>query len=274
MSPRKGSVPCLGPGRHFGEFRATAELAGLKLTETIHAANGSLPLHTHERPYVTVVLDGTWEETYGHGSLLCKPLTIIYHPREEVHADSFGGERCRCLRIDLGEEWERRVPRPEEPVNVRGGPASWIGLRLHGELAQDDAFSSLAVEGLMLELLAGLGRARQPAPSGRPPAWLRTVLDRLEAMDDPPQTVNELAELAGVHPVHLARVFRQHHGCTPADYLRGRRLDRACRLLSSTDDPIADVAYQAGFSDQSHLNRTFRNQLGTTPAQFRAGVRG
>lgn len=265
---------CLKPGQHFGEFRTTAEMAGLTLTETVHAAHRRLPPHAHERPYVTLVLDGTWQESYGRESVLCRPLMTIFHPRGEVHSDEFGGEHCRCLRIDLDSSWDERLPSPETPVNACGGPASWIGLRLYNELRTDDSLTELAVEGLMLELLAGLGRKRACTRAAGRPRWLDRVIERLEAMDVPPRSVRELAALAGVHPVHFARVFRRHHGCTPAEYLRRLRLDAACRHLKSTREPIAEIALRAGFSDQSHLNRAFREAFGITPARFRAGTRG
>lgn len=266
------TLPCLEVGRHFGSYSGTARAADLVLTETRHAPNRRLPLHTHERPYVTVVLGGTFLESYGHRSVVCSPQTVLYHPRGEAHSNEFGNESCRCLAVDLGDEWERRMPHPGDPVNIRGGEVSWIGLRLYGEYNRRDAFSPLAIEGLMLELQAGLARLNPVNTARTKPRWLRSVLEWLDAPDMVLPTVKELAAFADLHPVHFSRVFVRHMGCSPADYLRQRRLDLACQLLKSGRGSIADVALQAGFADQSHLSKAFRQRFGMTPAQFRRDV--
>jgi AraC family transcriptional regulator len=73
-----------------------------------------------------------------------------------------------------------------------------------------------------------------------------------------------------VHPAHLAREFRRRRHCTIGGYVRRLRVEFACRELSSTDAPLAEIALAAGFSHQSHLTRTFKELTGMTPAKFRA----
>jgi AraC family transcriptional regulator len=81
--------------------------------------------------------------------------------------------------------------------------------------------------------------------------------------------VRETALAVGVHPVHLARVFRRHLGCSVAGYVRRLRLERAATLLSLERSPISAVAHSCGFADQSHLTRALRRETGLTPATFR-----
>ena len=82
-------------------------------------------------------------------------------------------------------------------------------------------------------------------------------------------TLGELAGAVGVHPSHLARSFRRHHGTSVAAYLRRERLRWACRLLSGTLMPLLEIAQEAGFADQSHLTRALRQATGLTPAAYR-----
>ena len=81
--------------------------------------------------------------------------------------------------------------------------------------------------------------------------------------------VAELARAAGVHPVPLARVLRQYLGCTPRDYLRRRRLERAGVLLRETARPRSDVALSRGSADRSHLSTAFERHTGVTPGAYR-----
>jgi AraC family transcriptional regulator len=79
----------------------------------------------------------------------------------------------------------------------------------------------------------------------------------------------ELAAAASVSADHLARAFRRHQGCTVGEYVRRLRVELACRLLAESEEPLAQVALAAGFSDQSHFTKVFRRRMGTTPAAFR-----
>lgn len=80
---------------------------------------------------------------------------------------------------------------------------------------------------------------------------------------------------------HLARLAhlsvrafeRKFHGCfhiTPQKYIRRLQLRMASRALVYTSQPLADVAVECGFSDQSHFTREFRRYFGRTPREFRA----
>ena len=78
-----------------------------------------------------------------------------------------------------------------------------------------------------------------------------------------------IAAAVGVHPVYLARAFRQHYGCGPAAYARQLRLERAAALVRTTARPLADIAAACGFVDQSHLTRAFATTFATSPAAYR-----
>jgi transcriptional regulator GlxA family with amidase domain len=82
-----------------------------------------------------------------------------------------------------------------------------------------------------------------------------------------------LAGVAGLSVHHFARQFKQSLGVAPHRYLTQKRVERAQDLLAQTDLSLAEIAYAAGFSDQSHLARHFRYMLGTTPREFRRSQR-
>jgi AraC-like DNA-binding protein len=57
-------------------------------------------------------------------------------------------------------------------------------------------------------------------------------------------------------------------------YARALRLEWASVAIASTDDPLARVAADAGFADQSHFTRWFKRHRGVTPGRYRARMRG
>jgi len=78
-----------------------------------------------------------------------------------------------------------------------------------------------------------------------------------------------IARSAGLSPFHFARRFKQATGLAPHQYLIRERVDRARHLLTHSATPLAEVAHQCGFCDQSHLTNHFRRILGMTPRRFR-----
>src|SRR5262249_8473367 len=179
------------------------------------------------------------------------------------------------FKVELSPAWARRLGAPPElmgrPAEFQGGPAADLALRLYQEFRRPDPFSALVVEGLVLELLGTAGRlAAQPPRGAAGPRWLARVREALHANLAQRPALTDLAALAGVHPVHLAAAFRRHSGCTVGQYLRQRRIEEARRRLAGSDAPLAEIALELGFADQSHFTRTFKSLVGLTPAAFRA----
>lgn len=81
-------------------------------------------------------------------------------------------------------------------------------------------------------------------------------------------TISALAEVAGLSPCHFARMFKKSTGLTPHQHLVNCRIARAKQLLLRPAARLAEVATQAGFYDQAHLTRCFRQFVGTTPGCF------
>jgi AraC-like DNA-binding protein len=77
----------------------------------------------------------------------------------------------------------------------------------------------------------------------------------------------QLAEVAGLIPFHLTRVFARDTGMPPHAFLNQVRIARAKALLR-TRVPIARVAAETGFADQSHLTRAFKQVVRVSPGAY------
>lgn len=84
-----------------------------------------------------------------------------------------------------------------------------------------------------------------------------------------PLSMASLAAKVSLSVSQFERRFKKRFQTTPRKYLTNVRISAACQLLSSTDLPIAAIAVQTGFYDQSHLSKQFTKIKGGTPAQFR-----
>ena len=94
--------------------------------------------------------------------------------------------------------------------------------------------------------------------------------DYIEAHLDDRLTLADLARVACLSPYHFSRSFKLALGIGPQRHVAQRRLNRAKTLMRRTNQPLAWVAQEAGFCDQSHLTSVFRRETGMTPGQFRA----
>jgi transcriptional regulator GlxA family with amidase domain len=95
---------------------------------------------------------------------------------------------------------------------------------------------------------------------------------RLHILENPRANLGleTLADVAGVSPRHLARLFRAELGVTPAVYVELTRIDIARQLLEDSTAPIEAIAHAAGFGSTATLRRAFLRRIGVTPLEYRA----
>jgi AraC-like DNA-binding protein len=101
---------------------------------------------------------------------------------------------------------------------------------------------------------------------------LKRVYDYIEAHLDDRLTLADLAGVACLSSYHFSRSLKQAVGVGPQRYVMHRRVERAKALMRRTDQPLALIAQEVGFADQSHLTSVFRREIGVTPGHFRAAL--
>ena len=252
------------------------KVSGFRVTEREYSAGVTLSRHCHDSALLIYGLDGAYTETYAAGrSAVCEPGVLRFLPRGLGHSNVFeNGARCLVIEIenDTLERVTRHTKMLDRPSPIRSVASTWLLQRLYTEFSKDDPLSLISLEGLLLEILADGARHSDASGRAAVPRWLRMAHDYVEANFLRNVSLAEIARVAGVHRVHLAREFRRYFSTTVGELLRRRRVEHACRLVSTTQDSLADVAIACGFSDQSHFCATFRHQVGLTPGRFREMV--
>ena len=260
------------------DFR-TAQLGVCSASSAKFPAQLRLPAHTHEGAIVGVTLSGRFDVTFARRHRTTRAGFVHVEPALERHGNVFcdGGARVVVLEVHQGRDPDLLEPCAELLDTLHCAPsasAAVAAARLARELADPDRYSLLAMEALALEILAGAARARaERYAERRAPPWLRRVREMLHAEFRSPPRIGDLARDAGVHPMRLVRAFRAAYGTTPGAYLRQVRCEWSLQRLALTDEPLAQTAVQAGYSDQSHFTREVRRRTGMTPAAYRAACR-
>ena len=109
--------------------------------------------------------------------------------------------------------------------------------------------------------------AAAPVPASRHLVRARDLADRSYAEKI---TVSDMARAANLSEAHFSRQFRDAFGETPHQYLLTRRLERAAKLLRTTDWTVARIALAVGIQSQPSFTTSFRTHFGVTPTEFRA----
>jgi len=104
------------------------------------------------------------------------------------------------------------------------------------------------------------------------PTQLEQVLEYIDANLERSLSVGELAHLLKLSQYHFLRAFRNTLGQTPRHYVLYYRVSKAQELIRQGKSNLADIAYQVGFSSQSHMTTAFKQVLGVTPKQFRKAI--
>lgn len=260
-----------------GTVVATRRVPGFQVVENHYPAGLELTSHRHEHAYLSYVLAGPYAETYGStNSVICAPRVLRYLPPEQTHANVFD-EGSHCLIVEVESEALKRVEEHtkalDRPGEIQGIASTWLAQRLYHEFRQGDGLALVSLEGILLEMLAEGARHSGADRVAVIPRWLHIAREYLEANFLRQVSLAEIAAAAGVHRVHLSREFRRYFSTTVGEFLRRKRIEHACKLVSTTQITLAEIAMTCGFSDQSHFSATFRRQIGLTPAKYRQTAR-
>ena len=268
---RTAVVQPLGGGFH-GTSLAERVVPGLRLVERWYEPGLRTPKHSHERAYLGLILEGHSLQFSGTKRIERGPMTTYLCPPGQLQSERFGACGSRIFSVEIEEARFTRFgsapPFSTGVFDLRGGSMRWLAARLYEEFRQPDDAADLAIEGLMLELLAAAARHGRSASFPRPPAWLKRTRELLDARFKEKVGLEELASLAGVHPVYLSAEFRRKYGITIGEYVRRLRIEFSCREIAASGAPLSSIALTAGFANQAHFTRTFKKLTGLTPLQY------
>jgi len=262
----------------WGRILRRQEIAGSVLSETAYIPHFSVPRHVHDQVgYFCLTLQGGYSEYSRQQNRELGPATLLYHSPGEAHSDKFSSQETRLFCVWVSRERFRAVrdhtTAADNSAQFTYGSVLQLAFRMYKEFRSLDELSPLVIEGLTLELLAETFRGARREDKYFDQPWIKRARDLIQARFNDTLVVSEIAESVGVHPVHLTRVFRRRFGCTVGEYVRQLRVDFACRELSNSRKPLAEIATTAGFCDQAHLSRTLKRFTGMTPFEFRSVFR-
>ena len=235
---------------------------GATVRRLVDRSDARVPEHAHDWPLLSIFILGRYRnETELGETLIAGPSAILYQARA-AHRNAIGPVGFEQIEIEFDAAWLGRELMPAAPVS------RWLGGYVGAEAR---SLARLCVAGADEERLrAALRRFVQCAnvqAAREAPSWVQVIHRRLR--NDTALAVNDLAREVGRHPSWLGTAYRQATGEGPLETAARFRVERAARSLRETNHACAHIAHEAGFCDQSHMNRTFRRLLGRAPSEVR-----
>jgi AraC family transcriptional regulator len=262
------NVQVMGPGVFFGKGRRELQTSSFEFAE-MNAAIRDVPRHTHLNAHFVLVVRGVYLTAAMPDEGPCGADTLIFNPSGTTHRDRFQSAHGKFFTISVAPELAVQIERKiQSPISFNSGTIAKTIRRAYFEFQDHTDFSPMIMEGLGLELSANVSQS-QDLPDRHAPAWLKTARDLIHDSRGANLRVKDVARVAGVHPIHLARVFRRYFQCSPGEYARRCRIQNVRRLLCSKSLPLAEIALLSGFADQSQLTHSFKQFTGVTPGAFR-----
>jgi AraC-like DNA-binding protein len=261
-------------------FGACPRIFGI---EFLHASfiTHAFPWHVHDYYAIGVIESGT--QTFSsRGEKHQTPTRGIFavHPDEPHTGEpaTAAGFTYRTfypsvalMRFAAAELTGKRQAEPffRAPVIVEAALSRQL-LALHRALIAP--ISTVEGETRLLETFVGMiarhaDCRNAPRTFGQERNAIRHIRDFIDANYGQDVSLTRLAQLVGLSPYYVARVFRAEVGLPPHAYLESVRIRQAQRLLAA-GMPVAEVALATGFADQSHLTHRFKRYLAVTPGQY------
>jgi AraC-like DNA-binding protein len=215
----------------------------MRMRQTIRTS--ALPRHIHKHAYAALVLTGCYEEAGDVGRLQVHAGDVVLHDAFEAHLDRFPASGTTILNISL-------------PAQCAFQP----GL---GKIDNPDYIVRIAekneVEAAVL--LLSLAKIQKPKYLD----WTDELAAAL--MQDPSLRLSYWSEKKGIRLWTMSRGFAQVFDISPSAFRAYTRTRQAWKAIQTSDQPLAGIATQLGFADQSHMTRSVKNMTGKGPHAWR-----
>jgi AraC-like DNA-binding protein len=261
----------LKAGQFFGETNITLDLNGITLTDTEYT-HDRVDWHYHENAYFTFILQGNVIEKNRKQTYHCSAGTLLFHNWQDAHFNIKPPGFTRGFHIEMEQAWVNKyncnLGNIQGNISVGDPDLKLLLYAIFRETKMNDVNTPLSVQSLLLNLLSGM-QGSQTSTGKHPPVWVSKLREILNEKISDSLSLQQLSALLDIHPVHLSRDFSRYFKCNLGTYIRKQKVQKSLSLISDKSRSLTDISFECGFSDQSHFNRCFRENMAITPLAYR-----
>jgi AraC family transcriptional regulator len=260
----------LETGIYLGQVLDMTQAEGILAGATSYREGDATGLmHYHENPHLSFVLQGGGLEKRKGFEFERLPGQVMFFHSGESHQCINKLFPAKNVNLEIEPVFLQNNAVTESAINTaisKNPNAKFNMLKVYKELLTGDGFSGSSIKMLLLNLVYSNPKIEADHAH---PVWIDTVYDLLHDRWSEQLTLKDLAEAASVHPITISKYFPKYFSCTFGEYMRKLKIEKALELIKSSALSLTEIAYDCGFSDQSHFTRTFKQLTGFLPHHYK-----
>ncbi len=264
----------LTKGEYYGNQNLERSFNGVLLSRYTYST-ARTDWHYHENPYFMYVLEGNMKDCNKKVKTLCPSGSLMYNNWQETHYGSKHTNRAGGFHLEFEKSWliKNGISQNllEGSQRIDNPYIHLLFARLYRELLVADKYSELTVEVLLLQVCEALTNFKQ-ANTNEHPDWVVNLKEILHH-DPSDLSLAYLSKELNIHPVHISRTASKYLSMSLGEYIRQQKLKKVFPLLLDDSLSLTQIAYAAGFSDQSHFNRVFNSYFNMNPSRYRKMIK-
>lgn len=258
-------------GEFYGQTNKTISLEGITLTDTVYT-HPKVDWHYHEHAYFTFILQGNVIEGNKKEVYNCTPGSLLFHNWQEPHYNIKPEGFTRGFHLEIEKRWFDDLTlnsnNLQGSVTILNPDIKLLMYKIFRATKIDDFHYDLSTQTLLIEILSKLNGDFQSILH-KNPKWVSMIDEILHDQLTETITLDYLSKTLGIHPIHLSRDFSKYFHCNLGEYIRKLKVEKALSLIALQSKSLTEIAYECGFSDQSHLTRSFREINGLNPSEHK-----
>lgn len=264
----------LSSGEYYGNKNSELRHDGITLSQYSYTGIQT-DWHYHENPYFMYVLQGNMKDCNKKATTLCPTGSLMFNNWQETHYGSKHSTNAAGFHLEFEKSWLQKHDITftvlEGSKLVQHPEVHFLFAKLYRELSIMDNYSELTIQSILIQICDSL-KTEQSVESKKRPEWVDGLKELLH-FDENTLSLEYLSQQLGVHPVHISRAASKYLNASLGEYIRQCKLKAAIPLLIQSNYSLTEIAYQSGFSDQSHFNRVFKSHFNMTPKAYRGRLK-
>jgi AraC family transcriptional regulator len=207
--------------------------------------------HNHDYLSISLLLSGSLIEHTTSGTTIAKPGSLLIKPSALIHSDIFT-ENCTILSLNIY-DWKYYNLDFE----------NWKIIQQNNTLKH--FINLINNKDKKKNIYQIKEHITQKNTKCAVPIWLKKIKEIIDHHFLETLQVSRLAKDAKVHPAYLGKVFKIHFGTDIKSYQRQLKIHYAVSKITNKTANLTQIAYDSGFSDQSHFSRELKKTTSFTP---------